>query len=198
MKILNSLKILTKLLKEKIKISIGNIYAVIYFGMNNSVLNKPLIVKGVKFISFHGHIHIYNGLRLEFFVQKEELPHLFFGNNVLIGYNCSFLISKTLEIGDNVMIASNVLITTENHGIDLSSGNYNKQRLKSGNVKIGNNVWIGEKCVILPNVIIGDNVVVGASSVVTKNIPPNSIVCGSPAKIIKKYDFVNKKWVEVK
>lgn len=55
-----------------------------------------------------------------------------------------------------------------------------------GDVSIGKNVWIGEKATILPGVTIGEGSIIGANSVVTKNIPPYSIACGIPAKVIKK------------
>ncbi|EGF54453.1 acyltransferase [Bacteroides clarus] len=55
-------------------------------------------------------------------------------------------------------------------------------------IKIGNNVYIGEGCIILPGVHIGNNVVVGARSVVTKSIPDNSVVVGSPARVLKSID----------
>lgn len=55
-------------------------------------------------------------------------------------------------------------------------------------IKIGNNVYIGEGCIILPGVHIGNNVIVGARSVVTKNIPDNSVVVGSPARVLKSID----------
>ena len=57
-----------------------------------------------------------------------------------------------------------------------------------GGIFIGNNVWIGANCCILPNVHIGDNCVIGAGSVVTKDIPSNSVAAGNPAKVIKKID----------
>ena len=52
-------------------------------------------------------------------------------------------------------------------------------------ITIGDNVWFGGNCVVLPGVTIGNNVVVGAGSVVTKDIPDNAVVAGNPAKIIR-------------
>ena len=61
-----------------------------------------------------------------------------------------------------------------------------------GEVIIGDNVWIGDKCTILPNVHIGDGVIVAANSVVTKDVPPYSVVGGDPAKVLKKIERNNK------
>ena len=52
-------------------------------------------------------------------------------------------------------------------------------------ITIGDNVWFGGNCIVLPGVTIGNNVVVGAGSVVTKDIPDNAVVVGNPAKIIR-------------
>ena len=57
-----------------------------------------------------------------------------------------------------------------------------------GRIVIGDNVFIGNKCIIMPNVTIGDNVVIGAGSVVTKSFPSNVIIAGIPARIIKDLD----------
>jgi len=64
-------------------------------------------------------------------------------------------------------------------------------------VKICENVWLGENAIILPGIEIGKNSVIGAGSVVTKNVPENCIVAGNPARIIKKYNFDNKKWEKI-
>ena len=55
-----------------------------------------------------------------------------------------------------------------------------------GPIVIGDNVWIGANCVILPGVKIGSNVVIGAGSIVTKEIPNDSVAVGNPCKVIKK------------
>ena len=59
-------------------------------------------------------------------------------------------------------------------------------------IKIGNNVYIGTNCIILPGVIIGDNVIIGAGSIVTKNIPSNTVYAGIPARFIKTVEEYKK------
>lgn len=191
-KIINLVKIISKTVVKCIIRFFGNLYARVYFALYGYYLHKPLIVKNCKYISFNGRGTILKGARIEFYKSDFAEPMFNLGNKVLIGYNCSFLITGSLDIGDNTMIASNVLITTENHGMDPSKGSYDKQPLVSRDIKIGNNVWIGEKAVILPGVTIGDNCIIGASSVVTKSVEANSIACGCPAKIIKKFNFETK------
>ena len=64
-------------------------------------------------------------------------------------------------------------------------------------VNIGSDVWIGEKVSILPGVTIGDGSIIGAGSVVTKDIPSFTIAVGSPAVVIRSYNFKTKKWVSL-
>ena len=91
-----------------------------------------------------------------------------------------------VRIGKDVSIGHNVKIYTS--GIDTKELILNqKKKIISGNVIIGNNVLIGANCFICPGVTIGHNVVVGANSVVTVDIIDNSVVVGSPAKVVKIY-----------
>ena len=97
------------------------------------------------------------------------------------------------------MIASDVLITSENHGIEVENkNNFACQSLTTKPIKIGNNCWIGEKAVILPGTTLGEKCIVGAGGVVTKSFPSYSMVAGNPAKIIKTYNFGTHKWERVK
>ena len=88
-----------------------------------------------------------------------------------------------ITIGDNVFIAPNVCIVTEEHAMDV------EQRLAgleyTHPVTIGDNVWICTGAIILPGVTIGANSVVGAGSVVTKDIPPRSLAVGNPCRVIR-------------
>lgn len=119
------------------------------------------------------------------------------GNNCYIGFCFSALASveANIEIGDNVLFASNVLVTNENHGINPESTTpYMDQKLSAQDVKIGNGCWIGEKVSILSGVTIGEKCIIGAGSIVTKSIPSYSIAVGNPARIIKQYNFYTKRW----
>lgn len=87
-------------------------------------------------------------------------------------------------------MASFVYISDHSHGeitrAELDLPPLGRLLYSKGPIIIGNNVWIGEKVCILPNVRIGDGAVIGANSVVTKDIPPHSVAAGSPAKVIKQ------------
>lgn len=84
-----------------------------------------------------------------------------------------------IEIGDNVTMAPRVHILCH----DASTKTF-LNYTKIGRVTIGDNVFIGAESVVLPGVTIGSNVIVGANSTVTHNVPDNSVVVGSPAKVI--------------
>ena len=103
------------------------------------------------------------------------------GENVFINACCRFQDQGGIEIGDGSLIGHNTTIATLNHDFNPSK----RQNLTPSPVKIGNNVWIGSDCTILPGVEIGDGAIIGAGSVVTKSIPANTIAVGNPAKIIK-------------
>jgi len=123
------------------------------------------------------------GLSIEHNFHCDLGYNIHVGNNFYAGYNCTILDMAEVRIGDDCMIAPNVGIYTAGHSVEP------KDRNKSGYgipITIGNNVWIGGSCVILPGVNIGDNSIVAAGSVVTKDVPANTIVAGNPAKIIKQ------------
>lgn len=105
------------------------------------------------------------------------------GDNVFINVNCKLMDSGKITIGNNVFVAPNVCIITEEHTLDV------KRRIQgleyTHPVTIGNNVWICTGALILPGVTIGDNSVIGAGSVVTKDIPPNSLAVGNPCRVIR-------------
>ncbi|MCL1943766.1 MAG: acyltransferase [Candidatus Azobacteroides sp.] len=92
---------------------------------------------------------------------------------------------KSIEIGDNCLISYNVEIRTgDSHSI-IDSGS--KERINPDrNIVIGNHVWIGSHVSVLKGVHIADNAVIGTYSLVTKDVPPNSVVGGSPAKVLKE------------
>lgn len=123
--------------------------------------------------------------------------------SITIGQGCNFgafnhiTAINNITIGDNCLTGKSVTITDNSHGeIDRESLNIppNKRKVVSkGPVIIGNNVWIGDKATILPNVTIGDGSIIAANAVVGKDIPPYCVAAGIPAKIIKDLREGNKK-----
>lgn len=103
-------------------------------------------------------------------------------SSVQVGYGFVCRIGKNVRIARNVSIYTTSVNPDEN--LDKNPFIKNKNN-KSGSVVIGNGVWIGTNVFINPGVTIGDNSVIGANSVVSKNIPPNSIWGGVPAKLIR-------------
>ena len=95
-----------------------------------------------------------------------------------------------IQIGDNLLTGNDVLISDNNHGQtvkdDLMIRPQDRPIHSKGEIIIGNNVWIGEKAVVLGNVKIGDGAIIAANSVVTHDVPAYSIAAGVPAKIIKQ------------
>ena len=105
------------------------------------------------------------------------------GNNFFANVNCKILDAGRVNIGNNVLIAPNVCIITEEHEFDFIERNKGFQHASP--VTIEDNVWICTNATILPNVTIGKNSIIGAGSVVTKDIPPNSVAVGNPCKVIR-------------
>lgn len=110
------------------------------------------------------------------------------GDHTRINGSCIHAFRR-ISIGRNCLIAANCQIFDGN-GHDLSFQDVENRINSFGEVKeiiIEDNVWIGANSIILPGVQIGSGTIIGAGSVVTKNIPPMSVACGNPAKIVKMY-----------
>ena len=115
-----------------------------------------------------------------------------FGKNIhfkgmaMINFNCTFLDSNIITIGQNALIGPGCNIICTNHKLDVVS------RLKGGfcdkPVTIGDNVWLGANVTVLPGVTIGNGAVIGAGSVVTKDIPANVVAVGNPCKVVKEIE----------
>lgn len=105
------------------------------------------------------------------------------GDHSMLGADSIIGSEAEVIIGNDVLMGPRVLIYTSNHGTDLGSP-MRLQPSKAAPVQIGNDVWIGARCIILPGVTIHDGAVVAAGAVVTHDIPPNAIAGGVPAKII--------------
>lgn len=105
------------------------------------------------------------------------------GDNFFMNVNGKLMDSGKITIGNNVMLAPNVSLITEEHPQDAAIRN---QALEYAHpITLGDNVWLCTNVLVLPGVTIGENTVVGAGSVVTKDLPANSLAVGNPARVIR-------------
>ena len=103
------------------------------------------------------------------------------GRNVFINQNCTMYDLGGIDIGDDVMIGPNVSIITSSHPLEPSQ---RRACVIAKPIVIEKNVWIAAGATIIGGVTIGENSVVAAGSVVTRDVPPNSLAGGNPARVI--------------
>lgn len=168
------------------------------FGEGSSIC-YPFMISHEELIKIGKNTTILEGARMQVYPERtEKKGHINIGANSFIGYRVCLLAGEDITIEDNVTMASNICIVSENHSFNPESEvPYGKQPLKCAPVKIGQGCWIGEAVTILPGVEIGAKCVIGGGSVVTKSIPAYSLAVGNPARVIKKYSFESHEWVKV-
>ena len=106
------------------------------------------------------------------------------GSNSNIGKRAWLL--GDITIGDDVVMAPEVIALSSNHEFADTTVPIRRQgQAESEPIVIGDDVWLGARCIILPGVRVGDHAIVGAGSVVTKDVEPWAIVGGNPAKLIR-------------
>lgn len=104
------------------------------------------------------------------------------GKNVFINSNSLLMARGGIKIEDDVMLAANVQLLSNNHD------EYQRNIITCKEIIIKKGAWIGAGASILPGVTIGKYAIVGAGAIVTKDVPDYSVVVGSPARVIKTLD----------
>lgn len=122
-------------------------------------------------------------LTLYFPFYAHPLDRLQIGQGVAISAFVHIVANGGVSIGDNTIIASAVQITSSTHDYHIQP--FRSQRTDAP-VTIGRNVWIGAAAVVLPGITVGDDSVIGAGSVVTQDVPPNTVVAGAPARVVRR------------
>lgn len=145
------------------------------------------------YIVGHGAIVLGDNVRLSgkpsiCFLNRWSAPRLAIGDDTFIGHGCSFNVGSAITIGNHCYLAAGVSISThDGHPLDAARRRAGEppSRESIQAVTIGNDVWIGAGAVILKGASIGDRSVVGARAVVTRPVPPDVVVAGNPARIVK-------------
>jgi lipopolysaccharide O-acetyltransferase len=137
------------------------------------------------------------------YYDQQFSPRIVIGNRVRVSQWVHIAATHYVEIGDDVLIGSKVVITDHNHG------QYSLQHTSPDippslrpldcdrSTTIGANAWLGDSVAVAPGASIGKGSIVGANSVVVGEIPPFSLAAGVPARVIKAFDFDTQQWKSV-
>ncbi len=109
-------------------------------------------------------------------------PGVTFGRDCFLNFGCTLLAIGGITIGDGAFIGPHCVLATEYHPEDPAK----RHQLLTKPIVIGAGAWLGADVKVLAGVTIGENAIVAAGSVVTKDVPANTVVAGTPAKVIRK------------
>lgn len=159
----------------------------------NSIIVAPLSLVDTSSIEIGNNSLIFHNAWL---MGNAELQRttLTIGDNVQIGHFVHIIAKYSVVIENSVLIADKVFITDCSHNFNDIKTSIIEQGISIlGNVIIGEGSWLGENvCVI--GARVGKHCVIGANSVVNRDIPDYSVAVGSPARVIKKYNFDTQAW----
>ena len=172
--------------------------------MNKNIGDFTFIDRRYITISDGGHVSIGNqcricaGIRIEtieVYAGQKFNPRISIGDNVCINQNFHCTCASSVTIGSGTSITTNCGVFDIVHPYDDIYTNPREQAIKVKPVVIGENCLIGMNSVILPGAQLGRHVIIGANSTVPEGVYESySVFVGSPAKMIKKYDFQQEQW----
>ena len=137
----------------------------------------------------------FNALPLE---STEHGPLLTIGDKCSIGQGAILSAACHVELGAQVLLGPNVYISDHGHEYADPERPIMLQGITPPRpVVIGSGTWLGYNVCVLPGVSIGRNCVVGANSIVRSNLPDFSVAVGSPARVIKRFDLIQRQWIRV-
>jgi acetyltransferase-like isoleucine patch superfamily enzyme len=135
-----------------------------------------------------------NSMIEDFTTVNNGVGDVVIGENSLIGLGN--VIIGPVNIGNNVILAQNIVVSGLNHNYDDVTQPIHQQGVSVAPIVIEDDCWIGANTVITAGVTIGKHSVVAAGAVVTKDIPPYSVAVGNPSRVIKRYDETQKEWIK--
>lgn len=157
----------------------------------------PLRLIAPNNIFIGSHVRIYKDSRIETIESWGDTkfsPTILIGNKTTIEQRLHLICASKVEIGDDVVISADVMITDNNHQYAQVNKSVMYQPLEVKETVIGSFCFIGMGAKIMAGVKLGNNCIVGSNSVVIGEFPPYCVIAGMPAKILKRYDFAIDKW----
>ena len=122
-----------------------------------------------------------------FMAGMPELPEIRIGDRTFVGNGCTLAAARSITVGSHCLLSAGVRVhDNDGHPVDADRRRAGEPIApdEAAAVVIEDNVWIGACAIVLKGVTIGENAIVGTGAVVTKNVPPNTIVAGNPARVV--------------
>ena len=158
----------------------------VIFG-KNFITNWKIQIKGKGKVIFGDNILAWAHKEANNFFTFDSDEEIQIGNNCrLNGFTCQA--KNRIEIGNNCILGSTLIVDTDFHSTASDRMTNPKAEIKASPITVDNNVWIAGNSAILKGVHIGEGSIVGYASIVREDIPPNVLVIGNPAQIIKNLD----------
>jgi len=133
-----------------------------------------------------------NAVIEDFATINNGVGDVIIGNQSIVGLGN--VIIGPVTIGNDVMLAQNIVLSGLNHGFEDVKVSPRKQKETCKQIIVSDDVWIGANAVITAGVTLGKHCIIGAGSVVTKDVPEYSVAVGNPARVIKQYNFATRTW----
>lgn len=164
----------------------------------NSYIDPPAWIVGAPWIAVGEGVGVWRFARIEAFNGNPGEARVRIGDGTVIQPYVHIGAAEEVTIGRNCLFASHVYISDHDHDFsDPAIPPTRSNSLLTSPVRIGDNVWLGERVTVLKGVTIGDSSVVGAGSVVSKSVPARSIAAGVPARVLRRWDPESREWVRV-
>ena len=188
---------LSSKISAKFQALVNYSYSFCHYGRKSLIL-RPLQIDGKENISIGDHVVVGEQSWLAAMpLTNNEHPQLVIGNKCVLGHFNHIYATSEIIFEDSVLTADKVYVSDNLHSyVDLSKPIIEQPIKQLKKVRIGEGSWIGENVCII-GASIGKHCTIGANSVVTHDIPDYSVAVGSPARVIKRYNFETKQWEKV-
>lgn len=159
-----------------------------------SYIGKPVFLYGISKIHIGKNVRIFPHIRLEVHGNESRIE---IHDDVRIGQNVHITSGARLIIGRSTTILANTFITNVDHDYSEIGVNILDQKMIIKETRVGENCFIGIGVAIQAGTTLGKQCIVGANSVVRGTFEDYTVIVGSPAKVVKKYNFETQKWEKI-
>jgi acetyltransferase-like isoleucine patch superfamily enzyme len=164
---------------------------------DRSHIDSPAYVVGGKGIRLGSRVQVWRNARLEALPTTAGQGTITLEDDVMLQPYAHLAAVKSVQLGRGVMCGSHVYISDHDHDFaNPDEPAISNNRVIAAPVAIGDYTWLGENVVVLKGVEIGEHCVIGAGSIVTRSIPPYSVAVGAPARVVRRFDHQQKRWVK--